>query len=177
MVALFEGLCSGTLFCVALMFVSESHTTALCTTALYTTALYTTALYTTALYTTCLVSHSLRCILGEARVYFLFKSYAQPLFSPSISMIIGDALSVDSCDYSKQPNGEPVYDNVRLKHYAIMIEELRQYIELKSADDGFKKEYNHIPWGLKFSHDVAKHPDNKLKNRYGNIIACELLFM
>ncbi|XP_067936645.1 receptor-type tyrosine-protein phosphatase mu-like isoform X1 [Watersipora subatra] len=83
----------------------------------------------------------------------------------------GDALSVDSLDYSKQPDGEPVYDNVRLKHYAIMVEELQQYIELKSADDGFKKEYNHIPWGLKFSHNVAKHPDNKMKNRYGNIIA------
>lgn len=88
-------------------------------------------------------------------------------------IVTGDALSVDSLDYSRQPNGEPVYDNVRLKHYAIMIEELRQYIELKSADDGFKKEYNHIPWGLKFSHDIAKHPDNKLKNRYGNIIACK----
>jgi len=84
-------------------------------------------------------------------------------------------VSVDSLDMSKQPNGEPVYDNVRLKNYPVMVEELRQYIELKSSDEGFKKEYNRIPWGLKFSHDVAKLPDNKHKNRYGNIIACKLI--
>jgi len=73
---------------------------------------------------------------------------------------------------SKQPNGEPVYDNVKLKHFPVLLEELREYITQKSGD-GFKKEYNLIPWGLKYPHEIAKHPDNKIKNRYGNIIACE----
>lgn len=76
-------------------------------------------------------------------------------------------------DMSKQPNGEPVYDNVKLKQYPVLVEELREYIEHKSDNDGFKKEYNLIPWGLKFSHEIAKQPDNRIKNRYANIVACK----
>lgn len=76
---------------------------------------------------------------------------------------------------SKQPNGEPVYDNVRLKKFPIMVEELREYIEQMSTKEGFKKEYNLIPWGLRYSREVAIQPDNKLKNRYGNIIACKFV--
>ena len=85
----------------------------------------------------------------------------------------GDAVSVDSLDMSKQPNGEPVYDNVRVKNFPIMVEELREYIEQMSEKEGFKREYNLIPWGLRYSREVAIQPDNKLKNRYGNIIACK----
>ena len=62
--------------------------------------------------------------------------------------ITGDAVSVDSLDMSKQPNGEPVYDNVRVKNFPIMVEELREYIEQMSEKEGFKREYNLIPWGL-----------------------------
>lgn len=76
-------------------------------------------------------------------------------------------------DMSRQPNGEPVYDNVELKRYPVKLDELREYIQHKSEDGGFKKEYNIIPWGLKFSHDTAKLKENTFKNRYNNIIACQ----
>lgn len=46
------------------------------------------------------------------------------------------------------------------------------------GDIGFSKEYDSIQAAYlvdQFSSDVSTHPENKLKNRYLNILACKLV--
>lgn len=69
---------------------------------------------------------------------------------------------------------EPIYVNVNKKqHSPVPIDELPQYI-LKNKENecaGFKTEYEELPQGILALCHNAKKPENKLKNRYGNIIA------
>ncbi|XP_076441421.1 receptor-type tyrosine-protein phosphatase epsilon-like [Babylonia areolata] len=70
---------------------------------------------------------------------------------------------------------EPIYVNVngRKRTAAVKLEDLHAYI-LKNKDnncDGFRKEFEELPMGLLALCEVARRPENKAKNRYGNIVA------
>ncbi|KAI1240959.1 Receptor-type tyrosine-protein phosphatase kappa, partial [Lamprotornis superbus] len=60
-------------------------------------------------------------------------------------------------------------------HPAIRVADLLQHINLMKTSDsyGFKEEYESFFEGQSASWDVAKKDQNRTKNRYGNIIACE----
>uniref|UniRef100_A0A672JQB5 protein-tyrosine-phosphatase n=1 Tax=Salarias fasciatus TaxID=181472 RepID=A0A672JQB5_SALFA len=59
-------------------------------------------------------------------------------------------------------------------HPAIRVADLLQHINLMKTSDsyGFKEEYESFFEGQSASWDVAKKEQNRTKNRYGNIIAC-----
>nr|KAG5710302.1 hypothetical protein BaRGS_009018 [Batillaria attramentaria] len=70
---------------------------------------------------------------------------------------------------------EPVYSNVGAGVVlgTIKVEDLWDYIRNNKANDmeGLKREYRLLPAGLTASCEVARREENKMKNRYGNIIA------
>nr|XP_011451000.2 receptor-type tyrosine-protein phosphatase kappa isoform X5 [Crassostrea gigas] len=71
-------------------------------------------------------------------------------------------------------DSEPVYGNVGLCTIVpVKVEDLWDYVKANKINDaeGLKREYRLIPAGLTASCEVAKKPENKDKNRYGNIIA------
>lgn len=70
---------------------------------------------------------------------------------------------------------EPIYVNVngRKQTAPVKLEDLHAYI-LKNKEnncDGFRKEFEELPMGLLALCEVARRPENKAKNRYGNIVA------
>ncbi|KAL8611618.1 hypothetical protein ACOMHN_064739 [Nucella lapillus] len=70
---------------------------------------------------------------------------------------------------------DPVYSNVGtgLNAANIKVEDLWDYIRNNKCNDmeGLKREYRVLPAGLTASCEVARRDENKMKNRYGNIIA------
>ncbi|PVD22956.1 hypothetical protein C0Q70_16216 [Pomacea canaliculata] len=74
-------------------------------------------------------------------------------------------------------DAEPVYSNVGIGLQSvppIKVEDLWDYIRNNKSNDmeGLRREYRMLPAGLIASCEVARKEENKLKNRYGNIIAC-----
>ncbi|XP_060083634.1 receptor-type tyrosine-protein phosphatase kappa-like [Ylistrum balloti] len=70
---------------------------------------------------------------------------------------------------------EPIYANVNTHKQSmpVKVQDLYDYIKLNKAQecDGFKKEFAELPHGLMALCEAAKKPENRPKNRYGNIIA------
>lgn len=65
----------------------------------------------------------------------------------------------------------PVAVNMFAKHVAALHAD---------GDIGFSKEYDSIQCAYlqdQFSSDISTHPENKLKNRYLNILACKYGFL
>lgn len=93
--------------------------------------------------------------------------------------------SLETCSQEAEPlleasntrsvESEPVYSNVGAGVHlgTIKVEDLWDYIRNNKANDmeGLKREYRLLPAGLTATCDVARREENKLKNRYGNIIA------
>uniref|UniRef100_A0A8C9Z4B3 Protein tyrosine phosphatase receptor type M n=1 Tax=Sander lucioperca TaxID=283035 RepID=A0A8C9Z4B3_SANLU len=69
----------------------------------------------------------------------------------------------------------PPYQTGQL-HPAIRVADLLQHItQMKCAEGyGFKEEYESFFEGQSAPWDSAKKDENRMKNRYGNIIACEI---
>ncbi|XP_076115329.1 receptor-type tyrosine-protein phosphatase epsilon-like [Mytilus galloprovincialis] len=61
-----------------------------------------------------------------------------------------------------------VYNNVPTKRsvYRIPIGNLKEVIDIKLKDEGFKKEYEILPKGLVHSHVEGSKEENKVKNRF-----------
>ncbi|XP_014783728.1 receptor-type tyrosine-protein phosphatase T isoform X3 [Octopus bimaculoides] len=68
---------------------------------------------------------------------------------------------------------EPVYGNLGVTIPSVKVEDLWDYIKRNKENDmeGLKNEYKLTPAGLTAKCDVAKKTENKMKNRYGNIVA------
>ncbi|CAL1546634.1 unnamed protein product [Lymnaea stagnalis] len=80
-------------------------------------------------------------------------------------------------DDEKGINGiqEPIYVNVNARKQTspVAIPDLHSYI-LKHKEhslEGFKREFEELPMGLLAQCEVARRQENKVKNRYGNIVA------
>ncbi|OPL20872.1 hypothetical protein AM593_02789, partial [Mytilus galloprovincialis] len=62
---------------------------------------------------------------------------------------------------------ENVYNNVNSKYdvskYNILIEDLKDAINEKQKDEGFKKEYEMLPRGLMYAHVEGSKEENKFK--------------
>ncbi|CAC5418228.1 PTPRT [Mytilus coruscus] len=74
-------------------------------------------------------------------------------------------------DLQVDDNGdETEYYNVNSNHdvskYNICIEDLKEAINEKQKDEGFKKEYDMLPRGLVYAHVEGSKEDNKIKNRF-----------
>ncbi|KAK3090599.1 hypothetical protein FSP39_012997, partial [Pinctada imbricata] len=87
------------------------------------------------------------------------------------------AVVVDTLE-DTDPNdnlNEPIYANVNTKRQSepIKIADLYDYIRSnkKNECEGFKKEFAELPIGLMALCETAKKPENRPKNRYGNITA------
>ncbi|XP_059151900.1 receptor-type tyrosine-protein phosphatase T-like [Physella acuta] len=70
---------------------------------------------------------------------------------------------------------EPIYVNVnsRKQTSPVLLSDLHSYI-LKHKEhswEGFKREFEELPMGLLAQCEIARRPENKVKNRYGNIVA------
>ncbi|CAC5418187.1 PTPRT [Mytilus coruscus] len=68
-------------------------------------------------------------------------------------------------------NGDKTeYYNVNSDHdvskYNILIEDLKEAINEKQTDEGFKKEYEMLPRGLVYAHVEGSKEENKAKNRF-----------
>ncbi|VDI16539.1 Hypothetical predicted protein [Mytilus galloprovincialis] len=65
---------------------------------------------------------------------------------------------------------ENVYNNVTSEHdvskYNILIEDLKEAIDEKQKDEGFKKEYEMLLRGLVYAHVEGSKEENKVKNRF-----------
>ncbi|VDI44159.1 receptor-type tyrosine-protein phosphatase T [Mytilus galloprovincialis] len=65
---------------------------------------------------------------------------------------------------------ENVYNNVNSEYdvsmYNILIEDLKDAINDKQKDEGFKKEYEMLPRGLVYAHVEGSKEENKVKNRF-----------
>ncbi|XP_076441135.1 receptor-type tyrosine-protein phosphatase T-like [Babylonia areolata] len=93
--------------------------------------------------------------------------------------------SLDACSTEAEPlleassarpvESEPVYSNVGAGAVVapIKVEDLWDYIRNNKSNDmeGLKREYKMLPAGLTATCEVARREENKMKNRYGNIIA------
>ncbi|BFY99631.1 hypothetical protein BsWGS_02670 [Bradybaena similaris] len=70
---------------------------------------------------------------------------------------------------------EPIYMNVnnRKQTSPVPVSELYDYIAKNKEHNcqGFMKEFEELPMGLLALCDVARRQENKVKNRYGNIVA------
>ncbi|CAH1775088.1 unnamed protein product [Owenia fusiformis] len=70
---------------------------------------------------------------------------------------------------------EVIYENINQDNvsHAIPTAELWDHVTMmkKQKDDGFKQEYDKIPMGFTAAHEVASKPENKVKNRFLNIVA------
>ncbi|XP_076463157.1 receptor-type tyrosine-protein phosphatase T-like isoform X2 [Babylonia areolata] len=70
---------------------------------------------------------------------------------------------------------DPVYSNVGagLTMAPIKVEDLWDYIRNNKSNnmEGLKREHKMLPAGLTATCEVARREENKMKNRYGNIIA------
>ncbi|XP_067108337.1 receptor-type tyrosine-protein phosphatase mu-like [Osmerus mordax] len=79
---------------------------------------------------------------------------------------------VQSHSYKKREAGEVPYQTGQL-HPAIRVADLLQHItQMKCAEGyGFKEEYESFFEGQSAPWDSAKKDENRMKNRYGNIIA------
>lgn len=70
---------------------------------------------------------------------------------------------------------EPIYANLngRKQSSPVKLEDLHAYIVKNKENncDGFRKEFEELPMGLLALCEVARRPENKAKNRYGNIVA------
>lgn len=70
---------------------------------------------------------------------------------------------------------EPIYVNVtnRKQSLPVQVPDLYDYIckNKERSCEGFKREFEELPMGLLAQCDIARKPENKSKNRYGNIVA------
>ncbi|CAL1529511.1 unnamed protein product [Lymnaea stagnalis] len=68
---------------------------------------------------------------------------------------------------------EPLYCNTDDVIAPIKVEDLWDYIRTAKQNDleGLKREFKLLPAGITATYEVARKNENKLKNRYGNIIA------
>ncbi|XP_033095859.1 receptor-type tyrosine-protein phosphatase kappa-like [Anneissia japonica] len=67
---------------------------------------------------------------------------------------------------------EPVYENTDIPSRDIPLKELHAYVMMKRSNsvDSMKKEFEDLGTKQRHSWDVAKHSDNKTKNRYANVV-------
>ncbi|XP_055884947.1 receptor-type tyrosine-protein phosphatase T-like isoform X2 [Biomphalaria glabrata] len=85
--------------------------------------------------------------------------------------------SVMDDDETKGPNGttEPIYVNVNARKQTspVPVSDLFSYISKNKEHswEGFKREFEELPMGLLAQCEVARKLENKVKNRYGNIVA------
>ncbi|GFO41460.1 receptor-type tyrosine-protein phosphatase kappa, partial [Plakobranchus ocellatus] len=72
-------------------------------------------------------------------------------------------------------NQEPIYVNVtnRKQSMPVPVPDLYDYIckNKERSCEGFIREFEELPMGLLAQCDIARKPENKSKNRYGNIVA------
>ena len=63
------------------------------------------------------------------------------------------------------------------KHLPVKVEDFPEHVTMMQSDDSirFEREYEKITVDIPFSHHAAKLYVNGLKNRYKNIIPCELV--
>ena len=63
------------------------------------------------------------------------------------------------------------------KHLPVKVEDFPEHVALMQSDDSirFEREYEKITVDIPFSQHAAKLYVNALKNRYKNIIPCELI--
>ncbi|XP_076079958.1 receptor-type tyrosine-protein phosphatase mu-like isoform X1 [Mytilus galloprovincialis] len=81
---------------------------------------------------------------------------------------------IEPCTTKNIAETEPVYGNVGACVIpSVRVEDLWDYVKQKKENDveGFRTEYRLIPAGLTACCEVAQKSENKIKNRYGNIIA------
>ncbi|CAC5399545.1 PTPRM [Mytilus coruscus] len=81
---------------------------------------------------------------------------------------------IEPCTTKNEAETEPVYGNVGACVIpSVRVEDLWDYVKQKKENDveGFRTEYRLIPAGLTACCEVAQKSENKIKNRYGNIIA------
>lgn len=81
---------------------------------------------------------------------------------------------------SRQVVNTPAFDwDAKTEPPAIPVEEFAAHVSNLHADGdiGFSKEYESIQCASlqeQYTSDISTHPDNKLKNRYLNILACKI---
>ncbi|XP_050400814.1 receptor-type tyrosine-protein phosphatase T isoform X2 [Patella vulgata] len=93
---------------------------------------------------------------------------------------LGDDQTVLSEHVDNQINeeiiSEPIYMNVnntKKQSSPVMLSQLYDYIKKNKENNfyGFKREFEELPVGLLACCEVSRRPDNRAKNRYGNIVA------
>ncbi|CAC5418190.1 PTPRT [Mytilus coruscus] len=77
----------------------------------------------------------------------------------------------EDLEFQEDDNGvENEYFNVNSEHdvskYSILIEDLKEAMNEKQKDEGFKKEYEMLPRGLVYAHVEGSKEENKVKNRF-----------
>ncbi|XP_071120808.1 receptor-type tyrosine-protein phosphatase epsilon-like [Mytilus edulis] len=81
----------------------------------------------------------------------------------------------ESLDNGYDISKEPIYANVNTKKQTcpIQVQDLYEYIRKNKMNDctEFKKEFGELPLGVLALYEAARKPENRPKNRYGNIIA------
>ncbi|CAC5399120.1 Receptor-type tyrosine-protein phosphatase T,Tyrosine-protein phosphatase non-receptor type 22,Receptor-type tyrosine-protein phosphatase kappa,Receptor-type tyrosine-protein phosphatase F,Tyrosine-protein phosphatase 99A,Tyrosine-protein phosphatase Lar,Receptor-type tyrosine-protein phosphatase alpha,Receptor-type tyrosine-protein phosphatase epsilon,Receptor-type tyrosine-protein phosphatase gamma,Receptor-type tyrosine-protein phosphatase N2,Receptor-type tyrosine-protein phosphatase U,Receptor-type ty len=81
----------------------------------------------------------------------------------------------ESLDNGYDISKEPIYANVNTKKQScpIQVQDLFEYIRKNKMNDctEFKKEFGELPLGVLALYEAARKPENRPKNRYGNIIA------
>jgi protein tyrosine phosphatase len=77
------------------------------------------------------------------------------------------------CEELISPQRGNTLTHSECKSKLLAVENLWNYIKEKKSKttDTFKHEYESLSHGLKMKCDIARKPENKLKNRYGNIVA------
>lgn len=88
--------------------------------------------------------------------------------NPSESL---DNLANQDCNQTS-PKGRHSLNKKSLKKMqkGVQVADLATYVTKKKTKDNFVTEYEMLPQGQLYSWDIASKPENKTKNRYGNII-------
>lgn len=99
----------------------------------------------------------------------------QAIFSSDETLCVQENFEIEPLIESATTTdqNEPLYGNLGLTIPPVKVEDLWDYIKRNKENDmeGLKSEYKLIPAGLTAKCDIAKKSENKVKNRYGNIVA------
>ena len=70
-------------------------------------------------------------------------------------------------------------ENICVKSIHCLILSVNEILIMVLSDASFLLFLQDIPYGLQYKCEIAKQPQNRNKNRYGNIVACQffILFM
>ncbi|RWS11696.1 tyrosine phosphatase: receptor type: K-like protein, partial [Dinothrombium tinctorium] len=101
----------------------------------------------------------------------LFKDANVSRSRDRLTLITANAYELEEDDLSRERKSFSDINTFEVKSHPIPVSELSDYVAQMQEDCAFKQEYSSVPRGQWAKWDEGRLPENKGKNRYGNLLA------